>query len=243
MFNPEKVLRDSILWTRNLFDDYGKDTIAVVAISGGKDSSITANICVEALGKERVFGLLLPNGHQHDIDVSYALIDYLGIPYKTVNIEHMVKEIEHPLKNVLTQQARYNIPARVRMTVAYAIAGSMHGRVSNNCNLSEDYIGWVTKFGDGAGDFSISKKLTATEFILIGKELMLPDKFLYKTPEDGLTGKSDEENFGFTYAVLDKYIRTGICEDKAIKAKVDTMHIAGLHKENESMKCFEYIPE
>jgi NAD+ synthase len=128
------------------------------------------------------------------------------------------------------RQAVINIPARIRMTALYAVSASVNGRVANTCNLSEDWVGYATKYGDGAGDFSLLAHLTVGEVKEIGKSLGLPLKFIEKVPEDGLTGLSDEDNLGFTYDVLDRYIREGICEDASVKEKIDKMHRINLHK-------------
>ncbi|MCL2014601.1 MAG: NAD(+) synthase, partial [Oscillospiraceae bacterium] len=131
---------------------------------------------------------------------------------------------------ILNKQAKQNTPARIRMSILYAVAATVDGRVVNTSNLSESWIGYSTKFGDGAGDFSPLANLTATETAEIGRVMGLPLKFTDKTPEDGLSGLTDEENFGFTYAILDNYIRSGVCEDPAAKEKIDTLRKHNNHK-------------
>lgn len=244
------IKNNCIDWIRDQFKNNGNNCNAVIGISGGKDSSVVAALCVEALGKDRVFGVPMPSGYQYDIDVAIELLGYLKIKYICVNIktiiDEMCKLIQEPVvreydkysryftlspKLQISDQSKNNIPPRIRTTILYAIAGSINGRVINTSNLSEDYIGWCTKFGDTAGDLSPLLLLTSTEVIELGK-LLLPAKFINKIPEDGLTGKSDEDNFGFTYDILDKYIRTGICDDIEIKNKIDSMHGHNLHKIN-----------
>ena len=238
MFNAKKTKNEIVRWIRTYFVENSNGGSAVIGISGGKDSSVVAALCVEALGKDKVVGVLMPQGEQYDINISFDLVNHLEIIHKVINIKDMATAFAANIEP-LSVQALYNIPARIRMTVLYAISSTGNGRVANTSNLSEDWIGWATKFGDGAGDFSPLANLTATEVILIGKELGLPEKFVNKIPEDGLTGKSDEENFGFTYEVLDKYIREGICDDVAVKDKIDRLHKHNLHKTN-SMPSYKY---
>lgn len=228
-----------IEWIRNYFEGNGKGCNAVIGISGGKDSSVCAALLVEALGKDRVIGVLMPQGSQHDIGVSYDLVKHLGIKYHVVNIGETYKQLVNAVTaegTILEEQIKANkvfysnTPARIRMTVLYGISALYSGRVANTCNKSEDYVGYSTKFGDSAGDFSPLSDLTVQEVKALGYELGLPAKFIEKAPEDGLSGKTDEDNLGFTYAVLDRYIQTGEIEDMALKEKIDKMHRANLHK-------------
>ena len=233
MFDAKKTKEKMIDWLRDYFEKNGKDCSAVVGISGGKDSSTVAALCAQALGKERVYGVLMPQGQQHDIDYSRELVEFLGIKRLEVNIKKTVDAMLESIKEAdfsLNRQATINIPARIRMTTLYAVSAAVNGRVANTCNLSEDYIGYATKYGDAAGDFSPLSQLTVAEVKMVARELSLPEKFIEKVPEDGLSGLSDEENIGFTYAVLDKYIREGVCEYAAIKEKIDRMHKLNLHK-------------
>jgi len=240
MFDAKKTKEKLIDWIRDYFKKTGQDCNAVVGISGGKDSSTVAALCAKALGKDRVYGVLMPQGQQHDIAYSRELVEILGINKIEVNIKKSVDALLESIKESafsLNRQSVINIPARIRMTTLYAVSASVNGRVANTCNLSEDYIGYATKYGDAAGDFSPLSQLTVTEVKLVAKELSLPSKFIDKVPEDGLSGLSDEENIGFTYAVLDKYIREGVCEDATVKEKIDRMHGMNLHK-LELMPCF-----
>ena len=233
MFDEKKTKDKMIDWLRDYFEKNGKDCSAVVGISGGKDSSTVAALCAQAIGKDKVYGVLMPQGNQHDIDYSRELVEFLGIKRLEINIKKTVDAMLESIKEAdfsLNRQATINIPARIRMTTLYAVSAAVNGRVANTCNLSEDYIGYATKYGDAAGDFSPLSQLTVAEVKLVARELALPEKFIEKVPEDGLSGLSDEENIGFTYAVLDKYIREGVCEDAAIKEKIDKMHRMNLHK-------------
>ncbi len=234
MFDAKLVKEELIDWIREYFETTATpETKAVVGISGGKDSSTVAALCVEALGKERVFGVLMPQGEQSDIDVSHDLVKTLDIEHVVVNIKDSVSALYEQLKTTgleLNTVATFNTPARIRMTTLYAVSAMVGGRVANTCNLSEDWVGYATKFGDGAGDFSLLSDLTVGEVKAIGREVGLPERFTEKTPIDGLCGKTDEENLGFTYATLDKYIREGICEDEEVKAKIDRMYKLNVHK-------------
>ena len=221
-------VRDAIVsWIRDWFAENGPDCTAVVGISGGKDSSVTAALCVEALGRERVVGVLMPNGEQADIHVSRDLVKFLNIRSVVVNIraayDGMMAEVLGALGEV-TPQTRINLAPRLRMAAVYAVSQSVNGRVANTCNLSEDYVGYATRYGDGAGDFSPLSHLTVQEVKAVGRALGLPDEFVEKPPIDCLCGKTDEDNLGFTYAVLDRYIRTGECADAATRARIDQMH-------------------
>ena len=239
MFDAISVRDACIRWIRDFFAANGPECNAVVGISGGKDSSVVAALCVEALGRARVIGVLMPNGVQDDFDAAQLLVDFLGIRHYVVNIRDAVDGLECQLPFSLSRQAGINLPARIRMATLYAVSQSHDGRVANTCNLSEDWVGYSTRYGDSVGDFSPLSRLTVTEVKAIGRELGLPDVLVDKVPSDGLTGKTDEDNLGFTYAVLDKYIRTGEIDDMDAKAKIDRLHKMNLFK-LELMPVFEY---
>ena len=231
-FDAQKTLTECIDWVRKFFEENGKGCNAVLGISGGKDSSVAAAVCAAALGKERVIGVLMPCGEQADIDCSYKLVEHLGIKHYVINIEDAVNGV---LKNLpedmeITKQTKTNLPARIRMTTVYAVAQSENGRVVNTCNLSEDWVGYSTRYGDAAGDFSPLSHLTVTEVKEIGRLLGLPGDLIEKTPIDGLSGKTDEENLGFTYAELDDYIRCGIAPSPEKKERIDILHERNLFK-------------
>ena len=232
MFDAQKVKDQCVEWIRQFFEENGPGCNAVVGISGGKDSSIAAALCVEALGKDRVIGVLMPQGEQHDIDASHLLVSHLGIRHYVVNIKDAVDGLlkQLPSDMEVTPQTLQNIPPRIRMTTLYAISQSNNGRVVNTCNLSEDWVGYSTRYGDSVGDFSPMSFLTVTEVKEIGRLLGLPAELVDKTPIDGLCGKTDEENLGFTYAELDVYIRTGYIEDRQKKAIIDRKHKMNLFK-------------
>lgn len=241
-FDALKVKNEIVIWIKEWFEQNGLGCNAVVGISGGKDSSVVAALCVEALGAERVVGVLMPNGVQHDIDMAKKLVDHLKIKRFIINIKDtydaMIKQVSENIEFV-TEQTKINLAPRIRMSALYAVSQSVNGRVANTCNLSEDWVGYATRYGDAAGDFSPLSYLTVTEVKEIGKVLELPKELVNKTPIDGLCGKTDEENLGFTYAVLDQYIRTGICENKEIKERID--HLNKINKfKLELMPAFKY---
>lgn len=241
-FDALKVKNDIVAWIKDWFEENGKTCNALVGISGGKDSSIVAALCAEALGKDRVIGVLMPNGEQHDIDMAMLLVNHLGIEHITINIKGAFDSLYESVEQTIgfvSDQTRINLPPRIRMTTLYAVSQSKNGRVANTSNLSEDYIGYFTRGGDNIGDFAPLAKFTVAEVKEIGRVLGLPDLLVNKVPIDGLCEKTDEDNIGFTYAVLDQYIRTGYCQDSEIKAKIDKMHQNNLFKLKE-MPVFEY---
>lgn len=226
MFNAEKVKNECVEWIRTFFEENGKGCNAVLGISGGKDSSIAAALCVEALGKDRVIGVLMPCGEQHDIDMAYLLVNHLGIKHYEVNIKDAIDGLMGSMPDDLeiTAQAKTNLPPRIRMSAVYMVSQCCNGRVVNTCNLSEDWVGYSTRYGDAAGDFSPLSHLTVAEIKEIGTLLGLPEVLVQKVPIDGLCGKTDEDNLGFTYAELDRYIRTGEIEDMEKKVRIDRLH-------------------
>ena len=240
MFDAKKVTQDCVTWIREFFEKNGPGCNAVLGISGGKDSSVAAALCVEALGRDRVIGVLMPNGEQADIDMSRLLVKHLGIRSVVINIRDAFQGVMNAMAGgellegmapvEATAQTIANLPPRLRMATVYAVSQSVNGRVVNTCNLSEDWVGYSTRYGDAAGDFSPMSSLTVTEVKEIGRLLGLPSALVDKTPIDGLCGKTDEENLGFTYVELDRYIRTGEIENEETKALIDKKHKMNLFK-------------
>ena len=232
--DPKKTKDEIVQWIRNYFRDNGPGRSAVIGISGGKDSTVAAALCVEALGKDSVVGVLMPNGIQSDIQDSYKVVESLDINYHVVNIGDTVFTLTDQLEGIIhvSEQTRVNMPARIRMTTLYAIAQSLPngGRVVNTCNRSEDFVGYSTKFGDSGGELSPLANLMVHEVIQIGHKLPIPAELVDKTPSDGLCGKTDEDNLGFTYAQLDDYITHGTCGIMSIDNKIEVMHRQNLHK-------------
>lgn len=231
MFNVEKATNDCIQWIRDWREENGAGCNFIVGISGGVDSLVAAKLCVEAIGSDKVLGVIMPNCKQSDIDVAYDICQHvLGIDYLTINIGSAYDDIIDQIDLAMdaTEQTLINLAPRLRMATLYGVSQSYNGRVVNTCNLSEDYVGYATRYGDAAGDFAPLAQFTKEEVKKIGYHLGLPKNYVEKTPSDGLCGKSDEDNLGFAYAVLDKYIRTGACDDPEAKRRIDR-----LHKKNE----------
>lgn len=224
----------------------------VLGISGGKDSTVVAMLAKKVWGNN-VFGVLMPNGTQKDIDDALDIVKTLGIEHRIVNIETVYNSLLHVIENRIeetpigrdfvancpkvTDKAKTNIPPRIRMTILYAVAQTLGYRVIGTGNASEAYIGWTTKWGDSAYDFNPIAHLTCTEVMALGDlladEFGLNKKYVTKTPSDGLCGKTDEDSFGFTYATLDGYISGGMSNtDYETALKIEQMHQASEHKRN-----------
>ncbi len=244
-FDAKKVLNELTVWIRDWFEENGRDCNAIVGISGGKDSSVAAALCVRALGVDRVIGVLMPNGEQSDIAMSRLLVEHLGIRHFVVNIQDgyqgLLGEVRRQLGDV-SRDTEINLAPRLRMATLYAVAQSNNGRVVNTCNLSEDWVGYSTRYGDSAGDFSPLSMLCVREVKALGRELGLPECLVEKVPIDGLCGQTDEEKLGFTYAALDAYIRDGVEPDAATKARIDRLYKLNRFKVR-FMDVFPYRPE
>ncbi len=232
MFDVKKVTEECVQWIRDFFENNGQGCNAVIGVSGGKDSSVVAALCVEALGKDRVIGVLMPNGEQQDIDMARLLVKHLGIKSYEVNVKEAIDGVKNAISGELelSNQSVVNLPPRIRMATLYAVSQSCNGRVANTCNLSEDWVGYSTRYGDSVGDFSPCSMLTVAEVKAVGRELGLPEVLVEKVPIDGLCGKTDEDNLGFTYAELDRYIREGVIDNEEHKALIDKKHAANLFK-------------
>ena len=244
-FDAKKVTNDVVAWIRDWFENNGKGCNAIIGISGGKDSSVAAALCVEALGKDRVIGVLMPNGEQHDIDMSYLLVHHLGIEHYVVNIKDgydgLLRSVEEAIGEA-SSDTKINLAPRIRMATLYAVCQSRNGRVVNTCNLSEDWVGYSTRYGDSVGDFSPLSMLCVREVKAIGRELGLPEALIEKVPIDGLCGQTDEDKLGFTYETLDRYIRDGIEPEPATKARIDRLYALNRFKVR-FMDVFPYQPE
>ena len=249
VFDVKAETEHIIEWTKQWFDKNGPEASAVLGISGGKDSTVMAAILAKALGPKRVVGVAMPDGYQEDLSDSVRVIELLGINGMIADIGDVTKAMKSSFANArplngfvvpeFSENARINTPPRVRMADLYAVAASLPngGFVCNTCNLSEDYIGYATKYGDAAGDFAPLADYTVSEIRIIGDYLGLPWSLVHKTPSDGLCGQTDEIKIGFSYAVLDVYIRYGQCPDRDVRAKIDRMHAASAHKRELMQFC------
>lgn len=243
--NSDKIFNvknEIVQWVRDYMARNGKpDTPIIIGISGGKDSSIVATLCVEAVGKDRVIGVLLPDGEQKDIDVSRSLVTYLGIKSYEFDISKVMDIMANQTRQVDSyhnEVYKFNTPARIRMAYLYGIANMLGGRVANTCNFTESYLGYDTKFGDQCGDFSPLKEILCTDVIKIGEACRLPDKFVHKPPDDGMCGMTDEERFGFSYATADRYLSGG-CVTSDITDKIVKMHNSAVHKDCIFIPCYQ----
>ncbi|HHW94955.1 MAG TPA: NAD(+) synthase [Mogibacterium sp.] len=244
-FNAEKATKATVEWIRKWFEKNGPGCNAIIGISGGKDSSVAAALCVEALGKDRVIGVMMPNGDQSDIDMANLLVEHLEIEHYVINIkgafDYLLQQIEDA-GITLSENSKINLPPRLRMSTLYAVGQSRNGRVINTSNLSEDWIGYSTQYGDSVGDMSPMSGFVTAEIRAIGRVLGLPSVLVDKIPADGLSNEIDEDRFGFTYEVLDRYIRTGEIDDPEIKNRIDTLHERNQFKLR-FMDCFRYEEE
>lgn len=228
-------------WIAERMQEIGTNK-AVIGISGGKDSTVVAQLMVRVLGAENVYGIIMPDGEQADIEYAYDICKHLGIHYQMLDINGVTSAFQELIVAASgafqfeeQDQTRLNLPPRVRMTLLYAVAQSLDAAVINTSNLSEDWIGYATIYGDTAGAFSPLGMFTSEEVVTLGRYLGIPNHLIEKKPSDGLTGKTDEDVFGFTYAVLNHYIRTGEIEDEAVKKSID-------HKNKVSRFKFKTIP-
>ena len=231
-FDAKKVAENLVKWLRDYFNNNGQPINAVVGCSGGKDSTVVLAALTKAIGPERIYAVLMPNGEQADIDDSYKVCEFLGLKPYVCNIQAGYQGILGAVADEFepSEQTKINLAPVLRMATLKAVSQSVNGRFTCNGNLSEAYIGWFTIDGDDRGSVKPLINMTVTEVIAVGKELGLPDWMIHKTPADGLCGKTDEDKFGFSYAVLDKYIRTGEIEDMDAKAKIDAMHAKNAFK-------------
>lgn len=236
----DKIELEKIInWVKNYVEKCADGV--VIGMSGGKDSLVTAKICTEALGKDKVLGVIMPNGEMKDNAIAKKSCEILGVRYYEININNLYNIIINNTQTILNIENKnlstvttFNVPPRLRMITLYAIAGSMNYLVANTSNLSEGMVGYTTKWGDNVGDFSVLADFTKDEVCQLGSLLGLPKELVYKIPDDGLTGKTDEEKLGFSYQELDDFIRSGIKSDKF--EIISNMHKSSCHKRSGVVK-------
>ena len=234
----EEEIKHIVDWIKHYFIRNGADSKAIIGISGGKDSTIAAALCVKALGPDRVIGVLMPHGKQEDIEDARKVCNILGIQSVEINIgetclclyEAINTGCDYENSVSANKAVTTNLPARIRMTTLYAMAAELGGRVCNTCNRSENYVGYSTKYGDHAGDFSPLGNYTVRELLAIGDALDLPHDLVHKTPSDGMCGSSDEDNLGFTYEELDAYLLEGIAPAYESLKLIEQAHTRNMHK-------------
>lgn len=238
-----------INFIRDYMDKNGPNSPIVIGVSGGKDSAAAAAASVAAVGTNRVIGVMLPNGIQSDLGDAIGCCNFLKIPHMEINIGPLVKETYNAMRysrfkdlHEINSVVKTNHPARLRMSVLYMIANQIGGRVCNTCNMSETYVGYDTKWGDQCGDFSPFQNYTASEVIEIGIALGVPEKAMCKAPADGMCGQTDEERWGFTYVMLDKYLRGGELNKEAV-TQIEKMHRMAMHKLTISIPSTPYHPD
>lgn len=231
--NTIEITERCIGWIKKWFDEQSDGAKGIViGMSGGKDSTVACKLCAEAIGRERVLGVLLPNITQDDFAIKAC--NQIGVEYKTLNIAESANSLMNEIFDVfgnIKRESEINVLPRIRMTFLYAIAQNLSYRVCGTCNYSEYFIGYSTKWGDSACDFNPIANLTCSDVIAIGDELGLPYELVHKIPDDGLCGETDEERFGFSYDTLDKYISGGQI-DREDECKIESMVRKASHKKN-----------
>lgn len=229
------MLKDDIINWLTTYKNENHVPGVVLGLSGGKDSTTVAMLAKKVWG-DNVVGIMMPNGVQPDIDDTKAIAEKLDLWTMNVNIGSAMTAMLDAIAIDVSDKSKTNIPPRLRMTVLYAIAQTLGYQVIGTGNYSERFIGWTTKWGDSACDLNPIGNLTKTEVVEIGLELAeefgLDKKFIEKAPGDGLTGKTDEDNFGFTYHDLDGFLLNKMPSDPEIEQKIMNMHLASLHKVN-----------
>lgn len=239
IIDAEKEIQHIVDEIKHYFVNNGNEnTKAVIGISGGKDSTIAAALLVRALGSERVVGVMMPNGTQSDLHDAQEVCDILDIEAYTINIHDPLALMYNQLLSVhdagnMPEAVTTNAPARMRMVALYSVAAIVGGRVINTGNASEFYVGYTTKYGDLAGDFGILRDYYVRDVYDIGDALEeLPAHLVHKAPGDGMSGKTDEDNMGFTYEELDAYLLDFVNPDYDTLRNIEERHKRNRHKED-----------
>lgn len=246
-FDVEKVTLDCIAWIQKWFAHNAPLKKAIIGISGGIDSTVAAALCNKAIGVKHCVGVILPNMYQEDLPLANTISAAYCDENVHINIGKTYADIITQLTDnhiVASDQTRINLPARLRMSILFAVAQSVGGMVVNTSNLSESYVGYDTLFGDQCGALSPLGMLTKTEIREMAKYLRVPSKVITKEPSDGLSGRTDEEAFGFTYKELDNYLRNGGVGVAAnVISEIERKHEMSAYKRNMvTLDTFYYDP-
>ena len=243
MFDAKKEKDKIVKFIRDYYKDNNLGGV-VIGISGGKDSGVVAGLFSEAIGPENIIGITLPcHSKEEDKTDALRVSDYYGFEMIDIDLtdtfDTFKKQIDN-LGNFTEEELKnsdINVKPRLRMTSLYYIAAlysAIKGKtyiVAGTGNKCEIYVGYFTKGGDSVSDIITIGDLTVDEVIKVGEALNVPKKVLYKTPDDGLSGMSDEEKIGVKYSDIAKVIN-GEEVDKEIKDKVLKKHKANQHKFN-----------
>lgn len=214
---------------------------AVLGISGGKDSAVVAGLMVKAIGAENVYGLWLPcYSSEEDKKLSIKVCEHLGIKYFERDLTQAYESIaliNDPLTGGEFKDANINLKPRLRMATVYyyaAMLSQVTGKpfiVPGTSNACELYVGYFTKGGDSVCDIKPIADLTVDEVIAVGDYLGLPYEIVHKTPDDGLSGMSDEEKLGVKYSDIAKVIKGDLDGlSVATVEKIQKMHAGCQHK-------------
>ncbi len=225
-------------------DYYQKNNLGgvVLGISGGKDSGVVAGLFAKAIGPENVIGVTLPC-HSKSQDANDAVLVAEKFGFKLINLDltSVYDQFEEEAKKiddfVVSEDSEINLKPRLRMSSVYYLAQMYTKKtgkvylVAGTGNKCEIYVGYFTKGGDGVSDINVLGDLTVEEVIKVGEVIGVPEQVLYKAPSDGLSGKTDEDRLGFTYADVAKVIN-GEPVDENVKAVIERKHAANQHKFN-----------
>ena len=243
-FNVEKEVNNIVDFIKKYYKDNNLGG-AILGISGGKDSGVVAGLLVKALGKENVIGVTLPCHSKEEDRIDAKLVsDYYGIELINFDITSTFDAFKDELKNLGTftdeevKNSDINLKPRLRMSTLYYLAAlysMVRGKtyiVAGTSNKCELYVGYFTKGGDSVHDISLLADYTVEEVIKLGEYLKVPDKVLYKTPNDGLSNLTDEDKLGVKYNDIATYLENKDLLDKEIREKIEKLHKNNLHKFN-----------
>ena len=228
-------------------DYYKKNNLGgvILGISGGKDSGVVAGLFTKALGPENVIGVTLPCHSKEEDAIDAKLVsDYYGFELINFDITSTFDSFKDELKNLgefdelETKNSDINLKPRLRMSTLYYLAAlysALKGKpylvvgTSNKCEL---YVGYFTKGGDSVHDISLIADYTVEEVIKIGKYVKVPEKVLYKKPNDGLSNQTDEDKLGVKYSEIADYMEDKNSVSEEVAKKILKLHNSSRHKFN-----------